>query len=216
MYSVRQTISLVAADADGICQSQTPSAGGTQTLTMNGALVSGGVYTADQKRFVIITSAGNDTARTFRITGTYEDLPQTEDLAGANAAAATSLKVWTTVTSITIDGNSAGALTVGTNDQAVTAWILTDHYCKHKEGVSVQVDVSTGATLNYTVQHTSDDLQDTTYYSDPDKFLTILNNDSADIASATASNDGGYAVPPVAIRLKINSYTSGTAKLTVV
>ena len=54
---------LDAADDNGIAQSQTTA--GAADLTLNGALVSGGVATFDSPRQVIITSAGNDTGVTF-------------------------------------------------------------------------------------------------------------------------------------------------------
>ena len=55
-----------ALDADSISQSQTPSGAGN--LTINGAKASGGVATFDSARQVTITSAGNDSARTFTVT----------------------------------------------------------------------------------------------------------------------------------------------------
>ena len=56
---------LDAADDNGIAQSQTTA--GAADLTLNGALVSGGVATFDSPRQVIITSGGNDTGVTFTI-----------------------------------------------------------------------------------------------------------------------------------------------------
>jgi hypothetical protein len=43
IQSAHITADTTAADADGVCQSQTPAGGGSQNLTINGAQASGGV-----------------------------------------------------------------------------------------------------------------------------------------------------------------------------
>jgi hypothetical protein len=102
-----------AADADGVCQSQTPAAGGVQNLTINGALSSGGVATFVAARFITIASASDDSARTFTVTGTdVNGRVQTEVIAGP-ATTVTGTKYFRTVTQVSVDGNTAGAITVG-------------------------------------------------------------------------------------------------------
>jgi VCBS repeat-containing protein len=107
-----------ALDADGISQSQTPSGAGN--LTINGAKASGGVATFNSARQVTITSAGNDLARTFTITGTdINGFTITEAVTGASASAATSTKHFKTVTQIAVDDATAGAVTAGMNTSAI-------------------------------------------------------------------------------------------------
>jgi len=107
-----------AADADGISTSQTPSGAGN--LTINGAKASGGVATFNAARQVTITSAGDDQARTFTITGTdVNGNALTEAVAGADTAAATSTKHFLTVTQIAVDDATAGAVTAGMNTSAI-------------------------------------------------------------------------------------------------
>jgi hypothetical protein len=102
-----------AADADGVCQSQTPAAGGVQNLTINGALSSGGVATFVAARFITIASAADDSARTFTVTGTdVNGKVQTEVIAGP-ATTVTGTRYFRTVTQVSVDGNTAGAITVG-------------------------------------------------------------------------------------------------------
>jgi len=109
-----------AADADGVCQSQTPAAGGSQNLTINGAKASGGVATFGAARQVTVTSAGNDAGRTFVITGTdVNGDALSESLAGPDTDTVTTTKHFKTVTQVTIDDDSAGALTVGMNTSAI-------------------------------------------------------------------------------------------------
>lgn len=102
----------LGADADGISTSQTPGAAGNLTIT--GALATTGVATLGYNRKVTITSAGNDSGRTFTITGTDEfGNAQTEDITGPNITTVTGTKDFLTVTQVAIDAASAGAITVG-------------------------------------------------------------------------------------------------------
>jgi hypothetical protein len=103
-----------AADADGVCQSQTPAAGGEQALTINGALSSGGVATFVAARLITITSAGADSGRTFTVTGTdVNGNVQTESITGPATTTVTGTKYFRTVTEVLVDENTAGAITVG-------------------------------------------------------------------------------------------------------
>lgn len=113
------------ATANNICTSQTPSGAGA--LTLNGTLVSNSValiypsYTSINRR-VYITSAGNDSGRTFTVTGT-QWTPKgywgvSETVTGANASVVSTTAAFATVTSVTISGAAAGAVTVGVNGVA--------------------------------------------------------------------------------------------------
>jgi len=107
-----------AADADGVCQSQTPGAGGEQNLTINGALSSGGVATFVAARLITIASASDDSGRTFTITGTdVNGNAQTETIAGP-ATTVTGTLYFRTVTQVTVDDDTAGAITVGMANDA--------------------------------------------------------------------------------------------------
>ena len=108
-----------AADVDGVCQSQTPAAGGVQNLTINGAQSSGGVATFTAGRLITIASASDDSARTFTVTGTdVNGNTQTETIAGP-ATTVTGTLYFRTVTQVTVDANTAGAITVGMADNAL-------------------------------------------------------------------------------------------------
>jgi hypothetical protein len=108
-----------AADPDGVCQSQTPAAGGEQNLTINGALSSAGVATFTAARFLTIASAADDSARTFTVTGTnVNGAVQTETIAGP-ATTVTGTLFFRTVTQVTVDDDTAGAITVGMANNAL-------------------------------------------------------------------------------------------------
>lgn len=200
---VTATITLAAADADGIAQSQTPLAAGD--LTLNGALVSGGVATltsADAGRQAIITSAGNDTGRTFTIYGADESgIPISEALAGANAAAAVSAKFYRTVTRIAVDAATAGAVTAGTNGVGATRWV---NYNIHAQPFDVVNSIDITGTVDYDLQYTYDPLGNIT------KIWT-----DAVVDNATADAQATYTFPITGSRILLNSGT-GTATMTAI
>lgn len=192
---------LAAADADGICQSQTPAGGGVQSLTINGALASGGVATMDIARRVLLTTAADETARTFTITGTdrYGNT-QTESMAGVNATTAYTELDFKTVTSITVDDDTAGAITFGTNTIASSAWIPVDYY-RNPINIGMRVDVSSGGSLDWSIQHTEEPV-----FNSQGPFL-VAGHDT--LVGQTTSAQGNYAYPIAAFRITLNSWTSG-------
>lgn len=105
------------ATANNICTSQTPSGAGA--LTLNGTTVTSGVANLGSMLYVYITSAGNDSARTFTISGYGYNASGgpyaiTETITGANTSTVSSTKLYQTINSIAISGASAAAVTVGT------------------------------------------------------------------------------------------------------
>lgn len=104
-----------AADADGVCASQ--SAAGAGDLLINGALASDGVATFDVPRNVVITSGGDDSGITFTVYGTdLYGAPMAETLTGGNAGAAAGAKAFKTVSRVAASGASASTVTVGSGD----------------------------------------------------------------------------------------------------
>lgn len=192
------------SDADGIAQSQTPAAGGEQSLTLNGASVSGGKATFTTPHQISITSVADETSRTFTVTGKDEGgQPYTETITGANAGSAVSTAYFLEVSSITVDDDTAGAITVGTNGKCVTPWYPTSR----NTVIGFSVELSSGASLTYSVQHTMDDIQDI------DATITALEHDT--ITSQTTTQDGNYEYPSSAIRAIVTAFTSGTLEFNI-
>lgn len=71
--------------------------------------------------------------------------------------------------------------------------------------VGLGVVVSGG--LTYTVEHTFDDVQDSSVTPTP------FSNDG--LTSKTTNDDGNYSFPVSAIRLNVTSFTSGSVTLTI-
>ena len=197
---------LAAADADGIAQTQTPGAAGA--LTLNGAFVTSGVAalgTGRSQRRVLITAVGNDSGRTFTITGTdgYGRVV-TETVTGPNATTASSVLNYQTVTSVTVDAATAGAITVGTSGAGESAMRPMNLY---QTPVNISLGFTISGTVNYTVQHTFDDPFQT------DSGISYF--DHSELAAQAAAVDGNYAFPVTGIRVKINSGTGTvSARLT--
>jgi hypothetical protein len=205
------TYQLAAAVATGISTSASGTAG--TSLLINGSLATGGVATLDSggaARRVIVTSAGNDSSITFKITGTDRyGRSQSEVLTGANTAAAQSTKDYLTVTSIVPSGNTASTVTAGTNgvgssDAYIVDWVPNGNL------IGAAIEIATGKTVNCTVQESYDDLSPA--WDQANNNVTWFND--TNLASKTANTAGTLAGPFTMIRLLINSGTDpATLKL---
>jgi hypothetical protein len=185
-----------AANPDGIVASVTPGAGGPLTLL---------VTTLSPPRRVMITAAANETARTFTIVGVDRyGRPVTETLAGPNATTTLSTWEYQSLTSISVDAATTGAIEIGWNNVFYTQWFPLDHN-RTPFNVSLAVHFFTaGMAANWTVQHTfQSDLLRNGPRGHNDVTDPIMNHDT--LAAATAEGDGNYAFPIIATRLLINS-----------
>lgn len=203
---------LAAAAANNIALTQTPLAAGA--LTINGAAATGGVATLDVPRRVIVTSAGNDSNKTFRITGTNADgNPIRETVTGGNIAAVQTVQDFKTVTEVYASAATAAAVTVGTNGVASSPWKLTNW--EHQAVSEITWDCSVSGTVTYGLEWTASTINDNqnqmgsafgNYPSTPvARTLTTL---TAKTADASTSQDN----PIQAWRLVI---TAGTGSVTV-
>jgi hypothetical protein len=194
---------LSGASANNIATSQTPSGG---SVTLNGSLVSNGVATLPQPRRVLITTS--DTTHIFTVTGTTPTgTVQSESFLIVAGSSYTTLD-YATVTSITINGTPTGALTVGTNGIASTAWVRFNDWAPG----SVSIQCTASGTVNYTIQQTLDDPNSPTNPVIPSAVTWIATSDTAGVG-ATGSIQSNYAYAPVFARVLLNS-GSGTVVAT--
>jgi hypothetical protein len=101
-------------DADAVCESQTPAAGGVQNLTIDGAETAGGNAFFVAAKIISITCAADESARTFTITGTDVNGNAIEEtIAGIDTATTNGAKYFKTITQVSVDDDTAGAVTVG-------------------------------------------------------------------------------------------------------
>lgn len=196
---------LATADADGICQSQTPAGAGN--LTINGALASSGAVTLDKPRRILVTTASDESGKTLTFTGTnWYGQSITETMTGPNATTAYTTQDFATVTAVAVSAAFTGAVTVGTNGVASSPPIFLDTYGLGPTSLQVAV---TG-TVNYTVQQSLDNPNVIGYTS-----TTWVNHADTAIVAATATAQSNYAYMPCVCRLVLNSGT-GSAKFTVI
>lgn len=196
VVSVTKSLS-VAADADGIAQSQAPATG--VNFTLNGDLVVAGVAQLTSQRQVLYTFAADETGKSFYLEGT-DDSGKTisETIAGA-AATAVSVLMYKTVTRSYPIGALAGNVQIDTNGVGATPPIIMDQYnTAFQVGISMQ---NVAGTINYTLQYTYDDV-----VADGAQVSTKW-WDHATIASKTADFEGSQLVPIKAFRIKVNSGT---------
>ncbi len=191
-------ISLAAADADGIAAAQTPGAAGD--LLLNGALVVDGVAALGAsmvEREIQLTTVADETARTFTIFGTNSSgAPVQQSIAGVNAGTAVVPVYMQTVTRIAVDAATAGNVSFGTTIIGGSGWIVLD---RHRDPFNIGFGITVTGTVNYDVQHTFTPL----LLAPPTLTPNVFGHDT--LTNQSATEDGNYAFPIVAMRLKINS-----------
>lgn len=202
------SVNLQAAAAANVCAAQTPIAAGN--LTLNGALVSGGVATMDSggyARQALFTCTGDHTGVVYTISGTV--VPNgpivTEAVTGVNGSTATSVNHWFTMTNIANSAGAPGAVTVGTNGVGSGKPIIVDRY-NDQSSITLGFDVT--GTVNYTLQFTANNVYNTASTPVPLWF------DDGTVASKSADFGHNAAYIPGAFRVKINS-GEGTVATTV-
>jgi hypothetical protein len=208
MRPIIVTVGPLAAPAiDAVCLSQTPTLG---PLTLDGGDVVGGVAVLDQPRRILFTFAADESANTFTLTGTdWGGNPISEVVAGT-ATTAVSLLDYATVTSITISGNAAGAIEVGTNGVAGSRWVRLDEWALPQ--TAIQCNAS--GTVNYTVQQTLDD-PNSPFAPVAPAAVTWIDHADVNLVGASTSVQGNYAYVPAYARVLLNSGTgSVTATFT--
>lgn len=195
MRPVRITRALTAADADGIALAQ--QAAGAGDLTLNGALVAGGVAQLDTQRKVGIASAGNLSAVTFTIYGTDQaGNVISESLAGPNNNTVSTTLDFYSVTRVAVSAAVGADVTVGTTGVGASRPIPLDQYVSP---FNASLFCAVTGTVNYTAQYTLDDI-----WASAGPYTW---SDHPDLTSATADGDGTYISPVTATRLLTNSGT---------
>ncbi len=191
----------VDVDADGILEAiATPAAG---SLTLDGALVSNGVATFDYPRQIVIDSDGNDSGNTFTITGTDADgYTLTEAVTGPNATTTESAEYFATITDVSLSGTGVGTISIGTVDEISSQTIPLQW--RNQTAAAINVDVT--GTIDFTVQQTFDNVQVSPPQSAHQNVQWL---DISALADKTADTTSTASVGATAIRIVVNSYSSG-------
>lgn len=204
MRQIVEGLQLQAAVNNAVCLDQTKASAGP--LILNGANVVAGVAVFNAAYLVTVTSTGNDSTRTYIITGTNSSgVAMTETVTGPNTTTISTTRYFKTVTDVSVaGGGTVGTIRVGFGTAGVAPPLVLDIH--GRPDVSLQVVVS--GSVTWTVQQTLDslwDISNPTWFSHPDP----------NMVAQTINRQGNYAYVPAAVRLLITSGT-GTATLTVI
>ena len=159
---------------------------------------------------ITITPVGDESTNNFTISGTnWAGNPVSEVLAGANAAAVTSVLDYKTITSIVAENATADAITIGTAQSGGSRWVRLDGWAFSQVGLQVDVD----GTIDYTVQQTFDDPNAAVLPVAPAD-VTWIDSGDAGVVTESAAKQSSYAYAPTFVRLVANS-GAGSAVLRI-
>jgi hypothetical protein len=166
----------------------------------------GGVAIFNAAYVVTVTSTGNDSTRTYTITGTNAaGNALSETITGPNATTVSTTGNFLTVTGVSVvGGGTVGTVRVGFGSSGVTAPLPLDIH--GRPDVSLQVTVT--GTVTWTVQQSLDNpftINMPTYLNHPDPNMVLQ----------TVNRQGNYAYVPASVRLRVTSGT-GRATLTII
>lgn len=195
-------LDLATVDPNSVFEDQT--LGGAGNFTLDGADVTDGVWTSPDgfAHQISFESSANLSALTFTITG-YTDSKKhnlvTENVTGPNATTVESTGYFYAITQIASDGAVGTNVECGFVDEAVTDALPLDW----RSGVaSVNIDVT--GTLDLTIQNTFDNIQNL-----DDLDFNWQDAPSTDLVNITSSVNEAYEGLPRALRVKVNSYSTG-------
>ncbi len=162
---------------------------------------------------VAIYSAGDDSLLTFTPRG-YDryGVALTDSITGANAGTSTTQDAnFAWLDRITASAGSAGAVEGGVDGLCESAWFVLN-YRGPDFNVGLGCDVSSGASLTYAMQHTFNNVLAASFQEASGE--VVHTHDT--ITGQTGTSDGSYISPPVACRLAITAYTSGSANARII
>jgi len=191
-------LTLTTPTTTGLAAAQT--LGGAGDFSLNGSLISDGLFTSDTPRQLIQTAAANESARTFTITGTDENgQAQVLAMSGLNATTGETAEYWKTVTSIASDAATAGNVSFGTVDEVSTGLTPLGQYMA--EPVTIAVIVT--GTVNFTVQETFNDVVKDINFSNTITWFPV-----SALSAKTANTVAVITHRATGFRLLVNSHSA--------
>jgi len=170
----------------------------------------GATFTGSTARQVTIVATGNESAKTFVVTGTdINGSSITESVAGPNATTATTTAYFKTVNSITISAGAAGALTVGMTNTASSAWARFDDFAPSPASLQCSVDGS----ATYTVQSSLDDPYDAIAPVSAAAMVWVNSSDAA-VVAATGTKQSSFTAIPKYARVLLTTTSTGSVSST--
>jgi len=193
------TTSFPSADGDYLATTQTLAGAGFLTLVAS---------TITPPRFVTITSAGDDSGRTFTIVGVGpNNETQIETVTGANAGTSTSTKTLAFVESIFVDAATAAAVEAGVTQSGYSQWIPLDIYTPNQV---TTISATVSGTVNYSIEYTNEDPFDHSFVHQ-----AVAHPASGGAFTSASTSQTHFTTTLMrAVRYKINS-GDGSIRLTI-
>jgi hypothetical protein len=147
------------------------------------------------------------------ITGTdWNNAAISEVLVAASATTSFTSLDFKTVTSIVSSATYVGAVTVGTNGVASSAWVALDEYSPFSTAVQCTVTTAMGSLQKFTVEQTLQNPNSASNALLPYQAIWINSTDTAAVQAST-SIVSSFAYAPALARVTINP-TAPTAAVT--
>ena len=212
MRPIQKTISYAAADPNSAVEAETPVDG--VDLTLGGAFASGGVVTFPEATTVDFTSADDLSDTLFTVIGTdASGLPQSEDVTGPNNDTVSTVKLFKTITAISVATTqtyTTETVEVGNPDTpsfGTGAWWPLDIYVPNQV-TTISVN-ELGGSITYSVEYTNEDPFDTS--------ITQLAVAHPAAAFTGATTDQTHFTTTLMRAVRVNfTAGSGPARVTVV
>jgi hypothetical protein len=204
MRPISFTRSQPAASGNSVAAAQLLNASGV--ITLNGALVSGGVATLTVPAVLTVFSEKTATVN-FVVTGTAPNgASQTETLAVTASGTVTGSLSFATVTSVAASAPTSATISLGNGVPGYTAWIPLDIYTPNQV---TNISNKVSGTVNYSVEYTNEDPFDTSIQQ------LAVPHPNASLTAATGDETQFTTTLMRAVRLKINS-GNGSVRFTCV
>lgn len=199
-----KTYSPDAVDRNGISLAQTTA--GAASLTITGALASGGVATLDIPRTVSFYSGGDISGVTFTLTGTDRmGDALTETVTGPNTTTVYSEYYYKTVTAIAASAAVGTNVEVGSGNGFASGWYPVD---THIDRITNRIYLSDTPSMTWELFYTYDNPFSLTF----DEYdCDSISAGAATTLSNTIVLNGGVR----ALRLVVTSFSTGDIKWTI-
>lgn len=203
------TLPTLSQDPNGCFADQTTAGAGD--LTLDGALVVGGVCINNAPQKLSIEGSGDNSGVVATIVGTNADnQAQTEDLTLSNAGTVHSVYYYKKIESITVDGAVTGNIEGGPlSAQGAVSKVLIPDVRRYMAQYAVEVDIT---TATYTVEYTFDNtpIAVRNVGDTPERW-----NDHEVLAGKTVDFVSNISLPVSGFRLKFTAWTTGTGVMTI-
>lgn len=199
-YAPASTTSIATSQAgtSGVALTLNPSTYDYTNIAVSQVLIDQGA----SRRSVSLTSTGNLSGIQFTIVGfDRNNVAVNQTITGPNNATVYTTTGYTTVRTITPNGTFTSGVSAGIGTSGVTNMFIPSTYVPD---FNIGVGIYVTGSLNYTLQHTFDDVFTTSYGS-----LRFFNNDDAAVVNSTTSQDTNYAFGVGGIQVAVTGVSGG-------